>query len=226
MNRTFLFMMVLLSASFAQPYLLVIDASGSMDEYTYSDDFEGTRMDAAKSAAKSFVDSTSSEVGLVVFDECDSYGDIYSGNIYLAQDFTTDKATLNNKIDSLQPYGSTPIADALVEAKQYILDSRGSGTIVLITDGEETCGGDPVLEAGNIYSNGIGTVHVVGFLLTEEAESEAQEIAQAGGGQYYSVQNVDELESALTQISYGDSFCCAPAALLFVLPLLAFYSRR
>lgn len=221
--KSILIFLVLFAASFAAPFLLVVDSSGSMDEYTNG---SITKMEAAKSAAKNFVDGTYSEVGLVTFGNCDSSGDINSGGIYLVQDFTTDKTSLKSAIDTLEPYSSTPIADALIEAKNYILSSKGSGTIVLITDGEETCGGDPVYEAGYIYNNSIGTVHVVGFQLGDYADQEAREIASAGGGQYYAAGNVEELESALTTISYGDNYSCCPMFALIILPLLAFAIRR
>lgn len=221
--KSILIFLVLFAASFAAPFLLVVDSSGSMDEYT-NDNL--TKMEAAKQAAKSFVDSTSSEIGLVTFGTCDSYGDINSGGIYLVENFTTDKTSLKSAIDSLEPYSSTPIADALVEAKTYLLATKGSGTIVLITDGEETCGGDPVYEAGYIYNNSIGRVNVVGFQLGDAADQEAREIAAAGGGQYYAAENAAELESALTTISYGDGLSCCPMFVLIILPLLAFAIRR
>jgi Ca-activated chloride channel family protein len=214
-----LFIGLLMASAFAQPYLLVMDASGSMDEQPSS--LNETKMDAAKRAASNFIDRTDGEIGLMVFDDCDSGGDPYTGNIQVVQGFTTNKASLKSEIDDLEPWSSTPIADSLEEAKTYISSTRGYGTIILITDGEETCSGDPVNVSASIYEGGYGQVHVIGYLIGGSAQTTAQEIAQAGGGQYYSVENADELEAALVSISGGD-ICCVPAFLLFLLPLLGF----
>jgi len=225
-GKILLFLILGLSFSLASPYLLVIDASGSMDEFI-PPDYNETKMEAAKRAANNFVDRTSGEIGLVVFDECDYSGDISSGGIRLLQDFTTDKSSLKGKINSLSPNWDTPIADALEESKSYIESTRGYGTIILITDGEETCGGDPVTAAGGIYGENVGKVHVIGYLIGGEAEETAKEIASAGGGEYYSVESADELEEALVQISEDDLdvVCCSPAALL-LLPFVGYFLRR
>lgn len=225
-GKILLFVVLGMAFSLASPYLLVIDASGSMDEFI-PPEYNETKMEAAKRAATSFVDRTEEEIGLVVFDECDYQGDISSGGIRLLQDFTTDKSSLKGKINDLSPNWDTPIADALEESKAYIQSTRGYGTIILITDGEETCGGDPVSVAGDIYGENLGRVHVIGYLIGGEAEETAMEIASAGGGQYYSVESADELEAALTQISEGDLdlLCCSPAALL-LLPFVGYFLRR
>lgn len=225
-GKILLFLVLGLSFSLASPYLLVIDASGSMDDYI-PPDYDETKMEAAKRAASSFVDRTGGEIGLVVFDECDDEGDISSGGIMLLQDFTTDKSSLKSKINGLSPNWDTPIADALEESKAYIEGTRGYGTIILITDGEETCGGDPVSVAGDIYGENVGKVHVIGYLIGGEAEETAMDIASAGGGNYYSVESADELEAALVQISEDDMdlVCCSSGALL-VLPFVGFFFRR
>lgn len=210
--------------SFAQgPYLLVIDASGSMDDFMPGS--EETKMDVAKTAAKSFVDKTSGEIGIVVFEDCDYDEDPYTGDIRLAQSFTTDKVLLKSRIDELEPRWDTPIADALAESKSYIESSKGRGTIILITDGEETCGGDPVDVAGQIYNNNIGTVHVVGYLIGGEAEAKARLIAAAGGGNYYSANSTVELKQALADIGEGGLSDICPGGILALLPLALLGSR-
>jgi len=146
--------------------------------------------------------------------------------ITLVQDFTTNKEELKNKINALKPKSDTPIADALSEASKYLKKSRGHGTIILITDGEETCGGDPVNIAESIYNEKIGTVHVIGYRISGKAESKAKAIAEAGGGKYYPVENADELESALTEITTGGFSCCPSTILLLALPLFIMIAGR
>jgi len=206
------------------PYLIVFDASGSMDDYL--SDLNATKIEVAKEAANRFIDRSSGEIGLVVFSDCDRNGDINSGGIRLVQDFTTNKAELKSKINALEPQSDTPIADALSEASEYLKQSRGRGTIILITDGEETCSGNPVNVAENIYNEDIGTVHVIGYRISgSTAEEKAKAIAEAGGGKYYPVENADELESALTEITGGGFSCCLSTVLLLVLPLFIMITR-
>ncbi|MBU0533131.1 VWA domain-containing protein [Candidatus Micrarchaeota archaeon] len=228
MNSKILLFVVLgiVSLSFAGgPYLLVMDASGSMSDTT-PPNYDETKMEAAKTAANNFIDQTSGEIALVVFDDCDAGGDINSGGIRLLQSFTTDKSALKSKVNSLEPYWDTPIADALTEAKAYLQSSKGTGTIILITDGQETCGGDPVTVAGGIYGQGVGTVHVIGYLIGGEAEETAMEIAEAGGGNYYSVENAVELEEALEDITGGGDIVCCPTTALLLLPFVGFFIKR
>ncbi|MBD3210809.1 VWA domain-containing protein [Candidatus Micrarchaeota archaeon] len=223
-SKIFLFLVLGITIGFASPYLLVMDASGSMDD-GLPPDYNETKMEAAKRAANNFIDRTSGEIGLMAFDACDDDGDPYSGRIWVVQDFTTSKALLKSKVNSLEPWSSTPIADALSEARTYIMNTTGYGTIILITDGEETCGGEPVDVADMIYTENVGQVHVIGYLIGGNAEETAKNIAEAGGGEYYSVENAGQLEAALVQISEEDIVCC-PAALLIVLPLLGLSLAR
>lgn len=225
-GRILLLILGLMFVSFAQgPYLLVIDGSGSMDDFMPLSD-EETKMEAAKTAAKGFVDKTGGEIGVVVFEDCDTGGDIQSGDIRLVQDFTANKAVLRSKIGDLEPRWDTPIADALQESKAYLESTRGYGTIILITDGEETCGGEPVEIAGEIYEENVGTVHVVGFLIGGETEKIAKAIAVAGGGKYYSANSTVELERALTDIgSPGLLDMCCPGGILAILIPLGFVIR-
>lgn len=198
------------------PYLLVVDASGSMKD-TLPPDYAQTKMEAARVAAIHFVDKTDAEIGLMIFDDCDSAADVYSGHIRLLQNFTRDKDELKARISQLKPNAATPISDALQEAELYFQTTHQQGTIILITDGEETCGGNAVIQAGRIYNESTGTVHVIGYLIGGEAEENAREIAQAGGGKYYPVNNTAELENALGRISGNTGSpipCCASVIIL------------
>jgi len=226
MKTRFLLVLILLVSLLAAkgPYLIVFDASGSMNDYLH--DLNATKIEIAKEAANRFIDQSSGEIGIIVFDNCDRGGDINKGGIRLLQDFTTDKTLLKEKINSLKPNSDTPIADALKEASEYLKDTRGQGTIILITDGEETCGGDPVSVAGNIYNESVGKVYVIGYRIGGKAEEKAKAIANAGGGKYYPVENADQLVSALSEITSENEFCCLPAAIILALPFFIALSRR
>ncbi|MGH8878676.1 MAG: vWA domain-containing protein, partial [Stackebrandtia sp.] len=78
----------------------------------------------------------------------------------------------------------------------------GSKTILLISDGEETCGGDPVKTAEKISSAGLDLrVHVIGFQVDEKTRKQLTEIAKAGKGSYYDAQDGPALVSRLKRTS-------------------------
>ncbi|MBN1654204.1 MAG: VWA domain-containing protein [Deltaproteobacteria bacterium] len=88
----------------------------------------------------------------------------------------------------LRGSGTTPIAGSLNSAFNYLSGFAGNDPIwgcrpyrvILITDGAETCGGDPVEQAGVLADAGI-YVHVIGFATTDpEIVANLDEIATAG----------------------------------------------
>lgn len=104
-------------------------------------------------------------------------------------------------VNGLQPYGYTPIAASLTAAG---VDLAGvparERMIILITDGEETCDGDPVAAARALASAGIDVAtHVVGFDLNAAQRAEMQAIAKAGSGAYFDATDARALESAIDQ---------------------------
>lgn len=227
MSNRILIFLILAGLAYAQPpYLLIVDSTGSM-----ADGLPGggqTKIEAARAAATDFVDTANGEIGMMVFADCDSGGDYTRGGIRVVENFTSDRASLRDKISKLEPEGNTAIANALEEGSAYIASTRGRGTIIIITDGEETCGGDPVDLAGQVCQNGTGKVHVIGFLLGDSAEKKARDIAAAGCGNYYNASDVNDLEGALQQITTEDQLppCCPAFVLPGLVALAAFCFRR
>ena len=79
------------------------------------------------------------------------------------------------------------------------LKSLGGGSVVLITDGEETCKGNPFSAAQKLRESGIDiTLNIVGFTLKgKEVERQLTAFAEATGGRYYSAQSGEALARAL-----------------------------
>ncbi|RLG18525.1 hypothetical protein DRN67_04070, partial [Candidatus Micrarchaeota archaeon] len=123
--KAFLIFSICAGLATAGSYLIIIDASGSMDEYLESGQ---TKIAAAKSAAKSFIDkSGSNQIAIMRFSYCNDDGDPLSGDIRVTQEFTTDKDDLKDAVDDIVTGGDTPIAEAIVEGREYIKDELGSG---------------------------------------------------------------------------------------------------
>jgi Ca-activated chloride channel homolog len=67
-------------------------------------------------------------------------------------------------IDALNPAGKTPLTAAVAKAAE-VLDYRNKpGLIVLVTDGEETCGGSPCALGMELSRGAVQlTVHIIGL---------------------------------------------------------------
>ena len=106
--------------------ILLFDASGSMAD---NNKIENAKI-AAKNALKGLDDLT--EVALIVFYDC--------GQIVVEVPFTTEHDKISAKIDTLQPTGSTPLADAIAFAEDYKKNAKSDNrVVVMFTDGIETC---------------------------------------------------------------------------------------
>ena len=113
-----------------------------------------------------------------------------------------DRSVLTAKINALQPKGKTPIAAALNASLDAFSNLEGqSNNVVLISDGIETCDGDPCAAAAALASANIqARVHVIGFDVGAEEGTQLQCISQLGNGQYFSAANAEELKVAVAEI--------------------------
>lgn len=94
-----------------------------------------------------------------------------------------DGAALGQRLRALMPRGKTPLADALRRAAAEIPATAEEADIVLVTDGLETCGGDPCAVAAELAAEGVPIrAHVVGFGLTAGEVRQIACVAENTGG--------------------------------------------
>ena len=106
-----------------------------------------------------------------------------------------------DKINRITPKGKTPISDSITMAIDKIKGTEYASTIVLVSDGIETCGKDPCALTKSLKESSINFVmHVVGFGVKGGAAKQLACIAEAGGGKYFSTSNATDLLAALNQI--------------------------
>ena len=113
----------------------------------------------------------------------------------------SNRGYIRSAIAGLKPTGQTPIAYALNQAGRDFGTSQNDRTIVLVSDGIESCGGDPVQAARSLREQGI-IVHLIGFGLGNGADEDAaslRAVANASGGRYVTASNAEELQAALAQ---------------------------
>lgn len=174
-----------------QDLLIILDSSSSM-----GDRFEDSiKMEIAKEVLKEFVTDLPDgiRVGLRVFGGCE-----YSRLVRPIE--LLNRATLQAQIQSIETGGKTPIAYTLEQAKGDFANVPGMKLILLVSDGMETCDGDPVASALALIETGYKLqINVVGFDIGEVqgAREQLMEIARATGGIYYDAQSREELRMAL-----------------------------
>ena len=97
----------------------------------------------------------------------------------------------------ITPRGWTPIYGSLLSAKDDFIAGQDNN-VVLVSDGIETCGGDPCAAAKQLRESGIAlTIHVVGFDVDNATRTQLQCVANAASGRYYDAKNGQELANAL-----------------------------
>jgi Mg-chelatase subunit ChlD len=112
-----------------------------------------------------------------------------------------NREPIRHAIAGLRPLGQTPIAYALNQAARDFGTLQDDRALVLVTDGIESCGGDPVQAARELREQGI-TVHLIGFGFGNTADEDTaslQAVANASGGHYVTAGSAEELKEALVQ---------------------------
>ena len=105
--------------------------------------------------------------------------------------------------EGINPRGKTPMTDAIVAAAEALRYTEERATVVLVSDGIETCNPDPCAAAAALEAAGLDfTAHVVGFDVTDpEALAQMQCLADNTGGTFTTAANADELTQALRQVT-------------------------
>ncbi len=179
---------------------LILDSSISMTTRV-----EGwkSRMDVAKAVMEQLIRDLPDDPNLMV--ALRIYGAELRSNLtpcedtVLVQPFAPVAKARQNMIDqvkSMKAKGMTPIALSLEQAAKDFPDRSARNIIVLITDGEESCGGDPCAVSARLQASGfVMKPYVVGFALTEKQAALVRCI-----GEYYSASDTASLRQVLSTI--------------------------
>lgn len=113
------------------------------------------------------------------------------------------RGAITAAVNGIKPKGKTPMADAVVAAAEAMRHTENAATVILVSDGIETCVPDVCAVARTLEETGVDfTAHVVGFDVTDpKALAQFQCMADATGGQFLSASNASELGAALTQVA-------------------------
>ncbi len=206
-----LMLLFLASFSFAQAVDLkgndleiMLDCSGSMAQT-----IDGkSKLDIAKESLSSVVSSIpdGANVGFRAYGHRNAVSDKVNSckdSELIFPIGPIDKSGIMAKINSLQAKGWTPIDYSLRQAKNDFPAQEEYGKrIILVSDGEETCGGDPCAAVKELINSGFKVqVDTVGFDVDSNTEKQLRCIAEASGGEYKSAKNANELTESLRVFS-------------------------
>lgn len=179
--------------------VLVMDASGSM---WAAQEGKKTRIEVAREVMDSFFEQRDANVPLAVLAYGHNRRSDCSDIEVLAPMGRHDGRETAQRLRSLNPRGMTPLTESLRQARAQIPATAESADIVLVTDGLETCQGDPCALAAEIAAEGIDIrAHVVGFGLTQIEVQSLSCITKATGGQLFETHSGADLAKALQQVT-------------------------
>jgi len=116
-----------------------------------------------------------------------------------------------NAVNRLNARGKTPLSAAVKKAAETLRYSKERATVILISDGIETCGMDPCAVAEELERAGVAfTAHVIGFDLKKEELADLQCLAEGTGGMFIEAVDAASLTEALTTVE--ESVASAPPA--------------
>lgn len=178
--------------------ILVLDASGSMWQR-----LDGrTKVEVARDAVDAMLDHWNPEVALGLI----AYGHRRRGDCddieVLRPAVGFDRADISTTVRGLNALGMTPITASVRMAADALRYTEHKATVILVSDGEETCKADPCALGQELAAQGIDfTAHVVGFDLPDgPAREQLQCLASSTGGRYIEARNAGELTAALGEV--------------------------
>lgn len=187
--------------------LVALDSSGSMATTVRGK----TKLNIAKSAIAQFFNQLpqSAHVGLTVYGHKGSNQQVDKAVSCAGIETIYPITQLNNvqltqAIDSFQPTGFTPLAATLELLNQNFssYDSTTNQNVVyVVSDGNENCDGDPVAAARALHtSNAKVIVNVIGLNVKKADRQQLKAVAEAGGGEYFSVRSENQLNVAFESV--------------------------
>lgn len=196
--------------------MLVLDASGSM-----WGQIEGrSKVEIARDAVADLVQTWKPEVdlGLVAYGHRRK-GDCADIETMLPAGPLDAKAYLG-KVNALNAKGMTPLSQAVIHAADALKAGERKATVILVSDGEETCKLDPCAVGKALEAKGVDfTAHVIGFDVPNPAhQAQLRCLAENTGGRYFNANDAASLEKALGQLAVASTEKPLPAVPAKLMP--------
>ncbi len=180
------------------PVLFVLDASGSM-AIGFG---EISRMAAARTVLMEHLVRLKSEVPIGLMAYGNGIQGCHSSRLYTPIS-TGNRDFMTQTIRRMYPAGRTPLAATLRMIRRDILPKHPGTRVIVISDGAESCGGNPVVEAAKLRLRG-ARVSVIGLSVTNSTSRQLGAVARAGYGRYHRVTNRLDFERAFHGSLHSD----------------------
>ena len=184
------------AAAAAEHAIIVLDASGSM----WGQIDGRPKLEIARETLKKLLPTLPADMELGLM----AYGHRERGNCkdiqLLVPPAAGTAAAIASAADNLKFLGKTPLTEAVREAAEALKYTEDKATVILITDGIETCQGDPCALGKELELKGIDfTAHVIGLGLSREEGRQVACLAENTGGRYIQAGNEGALAAALKE---------------------------
>ena len=182
-------------AQAADRAIIVLDASGSM----WGQIDGKPKLEIARETLKSVLPTLPGDLELGLM----AYGHREKGNCQdielVVPPAAGSAGAIADAAAGLKFLGKTPLSEAVRQAAEALRYTEDKATVILITDGIETCNADPCALGNELETSGVDfTAHVVGFGLSREEGRQVACLAENTGGRYIQAKDEGELRDALT----------------------------
>ena len=193
-----IFSTLLFATNLEQKAAIIFDASGSM----WGRIDGKIKIDIAKDALKDVIKHWKKDIplGLTIYGhrkkaDCNDIETVIPVS-------TINPQKMLNIIKDIEPKGKTPIIRSLQKVANELEYKTDKATIILISDGKETCDSNPIEAIKKLKKDAKDLViHVIGFNVDKEASKELENIAQAADGTYLPAKNASSLSKAVKVIA-------------------------
>ncbi|MCO5063365.1 MAG: VWA domain-containing protein [Rhizobiaceae bacterium] len=174
--------------------IIVLDASGSM----WGQIDGKPKLEIARQTLRTVLQSIPSDLELGLM----AYGHRQKGSCedieLVVPPATGTAGAIAAAADQMKFLGKTPLSAAVKKAAEDLKYTEEKATVILITDGLETCAADPCALGKELEQSGVDfTAHVVGFGLTADEGKQVACLAENTGGKYMQASDASQLEEAL-----------------------------
>ncbi len=174
--------------------IIVLDASGSM----WGEVPGGVKIDIAKKVVTDLVKDLNPKMQLGLM----AYGHRQKGDCtdieLLVPPAANNHQDILDAVQALIPKGKTPLSDAVLQAAEFLQYEEQKASVILVSDGEETCDRDPCALGDLLAAKGIDFVcHVVGFDLKDDEKRDLVCLAESTGGMFLEASDADSLMNSL-----------------------------
>ncbi len=174
--------------------VLVLDASGSM----WGQIDGKSKIEIAKEVVAELIDQIPADfqTGLTVYGHRRK-GDCKDIEMVIPVG-PHNAAAMKAKVKGISPKGKTPLSESVRQAAQALRYTEERATVILVSDGLETCDIDPCALAAELAMSGVEfTVHVIGFDISKEDQGRLRCMADKTGGLFLAASNAGSLRDAL-----------------------------